>query len=86
MLNVIEITSLHFAQSSIDYSAIVTPSCAGEAPKKEEFNAETRFCGLWTALHVPVISVPGFAGSNGLPIGLSFVGARQVPPEVRELS
>jgi Asp-tRNA(Asn)/Glu-tRNA(Gln) amidotransferase A subunit family amidase len=60
------------------YSAIITPSCAGEAPKKDEFNAETRFCGLWTALHVPVVNVPGFAGSSGLPIGLSLVGARYV--------
>jgi amidase len=48
------------------YSAIITPSCAGE----------THFCGLWTALHVPVVSVPGFAGSSGFPIGLSLVGAR----------
>jgi amidase len=62
------------------YSGIITPSCAGEAPKKEEFNAETRFCGLWTALHVPVVNVPGFAGNFGLPIGLSLVGARYVQP------
>jgi Asp-tRNA(Asn)/Glu-tRNA(Gln) amidotransferase A subunit family amidase len=58
------------------FAAIITPSCAGEAPKKDEFNAETRFCGLWTALHVPVVNVPGFAGFFGLPIGLSLVGAR----------
>jgi amidase len=58
------------------YSATITPSCAGEAPKKDEFDAETRFCGLWTALHVPVISVPGFGGVSGRPIGLSLVGAR----------
>jgi Asp-tRNA(Asn)/Glu-tRNA(Gln) amidotransferase A subunit family amidase len=28
------------------------------------------------ALHVPVISIPGFAGENGLPIGLSLVAPR----------
>jgi Asp-tRNA(Asn)/Glu-tRNA(Gln) amidotransferase A subunit family amidase len=60
------------------YSAIITPSCSGEAPKKDEFNAETRFCGLWTALHVPVVNVPGFDGNSGLPTGLSLVRARYV--------
>jgi amidase len=60
------------------YSAIITPSCAGEAPKKDEFNAETRFCGMWTTLHVPVVNVPGFDGNSGLPIGLSLVRASYV--------
>jgi amidase len=60
------------------YSAIITPSCAGEAPKKDEFNAETRFCGMWTTLHVPVVNVSGFDGNSGLPIGLSPVRARYV--------
>lgn len=60
------------------YSAIITPSCAGESPKKKEFDPETRFCGLWFALHVPVVQIPGFAGGSGLPIGLSLVGARYV--------
>lgn len=31
---------------------------------------------MWSILHVPVINLPGFAGLNGLPIGLSLVGGR----------
>jgi amidase len=31
---------------------------------------------MWTLLHVPVISVPGFAGPNGLPVGLSLISLR----------
>lgn len=31
---------------------------------------------IWTVLHNPVINVPGFAGSNNMPIGLSVVGPR----------
>lgn len=27
-------------------------------------------------LHTPVVNVPGFAGSHGMPIGLSLVAAR----------
>lgn len=67
-----------FDRLAKEYDAIITPSCAGEAPEKEDFDPETKFCGLWTALHVPVIAVPGFTGSNGLPIGLSLVGPRYV--------
>ncbi len=28
------------------------------------------------ALHVPVVNIPGFAGANGMPIGLSLVAPR----------
>jgi amidase len=35
-----------FDKIAREYDAIITPSCAGEAPKKEEFNPKTRFCGL----------------------------------------
>jgi NCS1 family nucleobase:cation symporter-1 len=28
------------------------------------------------ALHVPVINIPGFAGENGMPIGLTLVAPR----------
>ena len=31
---------------------------------------------MWTILGVPIINIPGFAGENGLPIGLSLVSAR----------
>jgi Asp-tRNA(Asn)/Glu-tRNA(Gln) amidotransferase A subunit family amidase len=31
---------------------------------------------MWTILQVPALSVPGFAGKNGLPIGLTAVGPR----------
>jgi Asp-tRNA(Asn)/Glu-tRNA(Gln) amidotransferase A subunit family amidase len=31
---------------------------------------------MWTILQVPCLNVPGFAGENGMPIGLTIVGAR----------
>jgi Asp-tRNA(Asn)/Glu-tRNA(Gln) amidotransferase A subunit family amidase len=31
---------------------------------------------MWTVLGVPALNIPGFKGENGLPIGLSVVGAR----------
>lgn len=34
------------------------------------------FNAIWTALHVPVINVPGFVGETGMPVGLSLVAGR----------
>jgi Asp-tRNA(Asn)/Glu-tRNA(Gln) amidotransferase A subunit family amidase len=31
---------------------------------------------MWTILHVPVLNVIGFKGENGMPVGLTLVGAR----------
>jgi Asp-tRNA(Asn)/Glu-tRNA(Gln) amidotransferase A subunit family amidase len=30
----------------------------------------------WSIMHGPVVNVPGFKGSNGLPVGLSLIAAR----------
>ncbi|KAJ0369045.1 hypothetical protein COL26b_010637 [Colletotrichum chrysophilum] len=57
------------------YTAIVTPSAIDVAPKgtgtgSSDFNA------MWTALHMPVINVPGFKGEDDMPVGLSLVTSR----------
>jgi Asp-tRNA(Asn)/Glu-tRNA(Gln) amidotransferase A subunit family amidase len=31
---------------------------------------------MWTILQVPALNMPGFAGENGMPIGLTLVGPR----------
>lgn len=33
-------------------------------------------CSMWTALHVPVVNVPGLEGDHALPIGVTLVGGR----------
>jgi Asp-tRNA(Asn)/Glu-tRNA(Gln) amidotransferase A subunit family amidase len=61
------------------YTALVTPSVTDEAPLIEEplrFTGDASFNLMWTVLHTPVLNVPGFAGPNGLPIGLSLVSGR----------
>lgn len=57
------------------FDAIMTVGAAGEAPVGTA-TGEYIFCALWTALHVPCITVPAFKGPNGLPIGLQLVGRR----------
>ena len=34
------------------------------------------FCSSWTILHTPALNIPGFAGENGMPIGLTAVAPR----------
>lgn len=58
------------------YAALITPSVPDEAPLGTESTGSAAFNGMWTALHVPVVNVPGFRGENGMPVGLSLVGAR----------
>jgi Asp-tRNA(Asn)/Glu-tRNA(Gln) amidotransferase A subunit family amidase len=59
------------------YDGIITPSSLVEAPTRDEDDVPD-FCTLWTGLHAPTINIPGFGGVNGLPIGLTMVGARYV--------
>ncbi|KAJ5740998.1 hypothetical protein N7493_000870 [Penicillium malachiteum] len=58
------------------YHAIVVPSAVDEAPKGLGNTGDPFVCAMWTMLGVPVINIPGFAGENGLPIGLSLVSSR----------
>ncbi|KAM0342507.1 hypothetical protein ACHAPU_009481 [Fusarium lateritium] len=58
------------------YDAVLTPSVPDEAPRGIEWTGSASFNLIWTALHVPVINIPGFAGENRMPIGLSLVAPR----------
>ncbi|KAH3989990.1 hypothetical protein HBH70_201220 [Parastagonospora nodorum] len=58
------------------YDAVLTPSVPDEAPLGIEKTGSAAFCLIWTALHTPVLNVPGFKGENGMPIGVSLVAPR----------
>ncbi|KAF9889715.1 hypothetical protein FE257_007021 [Aspergillus nanangensis] len=58
------------------YAAVLAPSVPDEAPVGVECTGSAAFNGIWTALHTPVVNVPGFCGENGMPIGLSLVAPR----------
>lgn len=58
------------------YAAVVVPSVPDEAPKGLESTGSAVFQGIWTALHAPIVNIPGFKGENGLPVGLSLTTAR----------
>lgn len=58
------------------YAAIVVPSVPDEAPSGLESTGSAIFNSIWSALHAPVVNIPGFKGENGMPIGLSLTGPR----------
>ncbi|KAF2730609.1 Asp-tRNA Asn/Glu-tRNA Gln amidotransferas-like protein subunit A [Polyplosphaeria fusca] len=58
------------------YAAILGPSVLDVAPKGYDNTGSAAFCGPWTAMHMPVVNVPGFKGENNMPIGLSLVASR----------
>ncbi|KAK5630414.1 hypothetical protein RRF57_006129 [Xylaria bambusicola] len=58
------------------YAAILTPSVVDEAPLGLQSTGSPVFNSMWTALHTPVINIPGFKGANDMPIGISLVAPR----------
>ena len=58
------------------YAAIIAPSVVNEAPVGHGNTGDPAFCAPWTAMHMPVVNVPGFMGENGMPIGVSVVASR----------
>jgi Asp-tRNA(Asn)/Glu-tRNA(Gln) amidotransferase A subunit family amidase len=49
---------------------------AYEAMMFEEGHGDPVFNVIWSALHAPVINLPGLTGPRGLPAGISLVGPR----------
>ncbi|KAL4966476.1 amidase [Aspergillus stella-maris] len=68
------------------YDALLTPSVPDEAPPGIESTGSAAFNGMWTALHVPVVNIPGFKGDHGLPIGVSLVAARHQDEHLLEVA
>jgi Asp-tRNA(Asn)/Glu-tRNA(Gln) amidotransferase A subunit family amidase len=53
---------------------LVTPSAPGQAPAGLGWTGDPAFNLIWTALHVPCVTVPAGAGPDGLPLGIQIVG------------
>jgi Asp-tRNA(Asn)/Glu-tRNA(Gln) amidotransferase A subunit family amidase len=53
--------------------ALLTPAAPGEAPPGQAQTGSHIFNYLWTALHMPSVTLPGATGPNGLPVGVQLV-------------
>jgi amidase len=65
-----------------DCDVLLTPAATGEAPSGLHATGDASMCLIWTAMHVPAMSLPVFKGPHGLPVGAQVVAA---PGADREL-
>ena len=62
------------SEATKDVDVLLTPCVPGEAPRGLDHTGEPKFQELWTALHVPTISLPAGTGPTGLPTAVQLVG------------
>ena len=58
------------------HDVLLAPAAAGEAPVGMHPVPHPYVYMIWTAMHVPSITLPVFEGPNGLPVGAQFVARR----------
>ncbi|MFT8776858.1 MAG: amidase [Gluconacetobacter liquefaciens] len=56
------------------YDVLLAPATPGEAPLADTGTGSPRFSRLWTLLRLPTVTLPGFAGPSGLPVGVQLLG------------
>ncbi|MCW8086306.1 amidase [Sabulicella glaciei] len=57
------------------FDALLTASAPGEAPEGIGWTGDPGCNSLWTALHLPCVTVPAGEGPKGLPLGVQVVAA-----------
>ena len=57
-----------------DVDFLITPSTCGEATDDLTGISNSAFNRTWTLMHGPCLTLPAFAGPNGLPVGVQLVG------------
>jgi len=53
---------------------LLTPSTSGEATDDLIGVGDSSFNRIWTLMHGPCVTLPAFAGPNGMPVGVQLVG------------
>jgi amidase len=78
---------LQFAEIMKSFDVLITPAAPGEAPKGLQATGNPIFNGIWTALYVPVVTIPVFQGPRfGLPIGLQLIGPHRTDERLIDVS
>ncbi len=55
------------------FDVLLAPSAVGEAPMGLTATGDPIFSRLWTLLRLPAISLPGFIGPSGMPVGVQLL-------------
>lgn len=75
-----------FDDIAAKYTCIISLSATGEAPSGLKYTGDSRFNAMSTALHFPVVNVPGLVSKAGNPIGISVMAGRGHDLQVLEAS
>jgi len=59
-----------------EVDALITPVITGPAPQGLEDTGSFKFCGPWTLLGLPALSIPVGRAKNTLPLAIQLVGPR----------
>jgi Asp-tRNA(Asn)/Glu-tRNA(Gln) amidotransferase A subunit family amidase len=59
-----------------DIDVLLTPAADGEAPLGLAQTGHHRFQSIWTQLRTPSVTLPTYAGPNGMPVGIQLIGPR----------
>jgi Asp-tRNA(Asn)/Glu-tRNA(Gln) amidotransferase A subunit family amidase len=62
-----------FDALAAEYDAVLLPAATGAAPPVTN-TGDAVMNRIWTALHVPAITVPFWRSADGMPLGLQLVG------------
>jgi len=55
------------------YDLLLAPAAPGEAPTGLGATGDPIFSRLWSLLHLPAITLPGFTGPAGMPVGIQLL-------------
>jgi Asp-tRNA(Asn)/Glu-tRNA(Gln) amidotransferase A subunit family amidase len=73
-----------FDNIASDFDGIVSIGAPGIAPESLDTTGDAVFQRMWSVLHVPAISLPGFYGEKGLPVGVQIVAPRFMDSKLLE--
>lgn len=59
------------------FDLLLAPAAVGEAPSGLAATGDPVFSRLWTLLRLPTITLPGFTGTSGMPVGVQLLAAMQ---------
>ncbi len=62
-----------FADVMGDLDVLIVPSAVGEAPEGFETTGDATFNRPWTTMGTPCVTLPGYIGPTGLPVGAQLV-------------
>lgn len=68
------------------WDVLITPAAPGEAPYGTQATGSPAFNSIWTLLHVPCVSLPGYKASSGMPLGLQLIGRRGTDHRLLEVA